>query len=74
MNYTNFERKYVSNGIAGSIDTICLWKHKNGSVCEIEQYMNLKPPLELSMKRMLFNGLMGLLTYVWVKSYLLLKG
>ena len=39
MNYINFERKYVSNGIAGSIDTICLWKHQNGSVCEIEQYM-----------------------------------
>ncbi|WPK17943.1 hypothetical protein [Escherichia phage BYEP02] len=28
MNYINFERKYVSNGIAGSIDTICLWKHQ----------------------------------------------
>ena len=39
MNYINFERKYVSNGIAGSIDTICLWKHQNGSVCEIDQYM-----------------------------------
>lgn len=39
MNYINFERKYVSNGIAGSIDTIFLWKHQNGSVCEIEQYM-----------------------------------
>lgn len=39
MNYINFERKYVSNGIAGSIDTICLWKHQNGTVCEIEQYM-----------------------------------
>ncbi|QXV83072.1 hypothetical protein [Escherichia phage UPWr_E4] len=42
MNYINFERKYVSNvsnGITGSIDTICLWKHQNGSVCEIEQYM-----------------------------------
>ena len=39
MNYINFERKYVSNSIAGSIDTICLWKHQNGSVCEIEQYM-----------------------------------
>ncbi|WP_088209694.1 hypothetical protein [Escherichia coli] len=39
MNYINFERKYVSNSITGSIDTICLWKHQNGSVCEIEQYM-----------------------------------
>nr|CAJ1523403.1 Phage protein [Escherichia phage vB_Eco_NicPhage] len=39
MNYTNFERKYVSNGIAGSSEVICLWKHENGTVCEIEQCM-----------------------------------
>ncbi|ELS1646862.1 hypothetical protein R4898_005559, partial [Escherichia coli] len=39
MNYINFERKYVSNGIAGSSEVICLWKHENGTVCEIEQCM-----------------------------------
>ena len=35
MNFTNFNRKYVQ----GAFDsTVCLWEHKNGTVCEIDMY------------------------------------
>lgn len=37
MKYTNFERKYVRTTF-GFESHICLWKHKNETVCEIEMY------------------------------------
>lgn len=35
MNFTNFERKYVND--AGQTP-ICLWKHNNGTVAQIDMY------------------------------------
>lgn len=40
MNYINFERKYVSIGAVGSNEYMCLWEHKNGSVCEIDHWVS----------------------------------
>lgn len=38
MNYTNFTKTYVSNGFAGSIDNVLLWKHKDGAVAQIDMF------------------------------------
>ncbi|BBC78272.1 Hypothetical protein KNT65_gp221 [Escherichia phage EcS1] len=37
MNYLNFERKYVKAN-AWDVSTVCLWKHENGTVCDINMY------------------------------------
>lgn len=38
MNYTNFNKTYVSNGFAGSSDNVLLWKHENGTVAQIDMF------------------------------------
>ena len=38
MKYTNFDRHYVPTGFAGSDQYETLWKHKNGTVAQIDMY------------------------------------